>query len=512
MAGQDQDRDRERDAQAYINAAKIEGYPNVYAIGPFGRRLNFASQQRRALNTIWALEYSKKVQLEAKTVAVVGGGLAGITAAAALAARKSLVHLYERYQDVLCIQSLASHRYVHPTANFWPESKISPTTQFPFLDWYADDCDEIIKRLRDEWRTVLVKRIYEPKFYSKVTGLIPCDQQKQKWRLEINGKETDEVHDLIILSVGFGEEGTISGADSKSYWSANDELDRPHEMPWEGFVSGTGDGGIIDALRAVHGHFDNGRLCLQVIRLLESTGIKAKLLELELQGESSPDSLSAGYPRLINESRIPLVFDLLEASLKKKGSPTISLVGKGASPFSKNSAPIHKFMLAHAMDRGVIRYECGTFEDGPALVRGAKKLDHCENVIVRHGPARDLSKLIVPKEAVKALEDNQNSLNTLPLDDAGIGADYWFDDSDDCPRRDLASPDFIGNRFPAAYDFMHDNFKLVLEVNTENNADMHYRARPRSSSVDAAKKQAMPMPSDLFGIRLEIHSAHERRF
>jgi hypothetical protein len=61
------------DVEIILKAATVPGFKNVYAIGPFGNRVNFASQQRRALNLVWALEEVGEV-LEGKAVAVIGGG------------------------------------------------------------------------------------------------------------------------------------------------------------------------------------------------------------------------------------------------------------------------------------------------------------------------------------------------------------------------------------------------------------------------------------------------------
>jgi hypothetical protein len=132
----------------YLRAAKVRHH--IFCIGPYGRRVSFASQQARALNTVWALEQAEIIS-EGTRVAVVGGGLAGITAAAALLARRCLVSLYERRPNILDVQSLAIHRFVHPSINFWPEKSVTPTTEFPFLDWYASDCAGIIQRLTKEW-------------------------------------------------------------------------------------------------------------------------------------------------------------------------------------------------------------------------------------------------------------------------------------------------------------------------------------------------------------------------
>ncbi len=282
------DSDQKRDAGIYYDAAHIPDLANVYAIGPYGHRVNFASQQQRALNTVWAIEMRHKDTFNGSRVAVIGGGLAGITAAIALKVRGCNVYLYENGPDVLHRQEAATHRFVHPTLNFWPNEPIQPTTRLPFLEWYSDDCNEIIACLREQWNEL--KEHINVFVGKNIKGLIPAQDGHNKWNVKVEYEiekkkraekfllEDEEIteeqvvlvdFDFVVLAVGFGEEKTAEkGSNPQSYWTPDIIALQPG-VRWRGVVSGSGDGAIIDALRVVHKNFDNGRLCLRVIHRLE---------------------------------------------------------------------------------------------------------------------------------------------------------------------------------------------------------------------------------------------------
>ena len=61
--------------------AAVPRFPRVYVIGHKASRVTIYAQQVRALNLIWAL--NEQNPLEGKNIVVVGGGIAGVTTAAA---------------------------------------------------------------------------------------------------------------------------------------------------------------------------------------------------------------------------------------------------------------------------------------------------------------------------------------------------------------------------------------------------------------------------------------------
>jgi 2-polyprenyl-6-methoxyphenol hydroxylase-like FAD-dependent oxidoreductase len=94
-------------------------------------------------------------------VGIVGGGLAGVTAAAALIRRRIKVTLFEQKGTNFPIQRHTAIRFVHPTINFWPEMKLNPSTDLPLLSWTADICAGVIRQIERQWSS----------FEGQLTGL-----------------------------------------------------------------------------------------------------------------------------------------------------------------------------------------------------------------------------------------------------------------------------------------------------------------------------------------------------
>src|SRR5262249_53874508 len=116
---------------------------------PFASRLNFAAQQTRALNLVWALQEADR--LEGKSIAVIGAGFAGLTAAAGLIRLNRLVDVYERAAELFPLQRRTATRFVHPTINYWPEVDLNPSADMPVLNWRADICNQVIETAEHQW-------------------------------------------------------------------------------------------------------------------------------------------------------------------------------------------------------------------------------------------------------------------------------------------------------------------------------------------------------------------------
>ncbi len=239
-----------------IRAASLDSLPGVYFLGPYSFRLSFVSQQHRALNLVAALLHTGKV-IAGSSVGLVGAGLTGIMAASTLVRLGCSVSLYETHSDVLARQRNATHRYVHPSINFWPLEPLNPTTDLPFFDWYAGRAADVVQSIEAEWKASHSSQMSQLCLGKKVTSL-----QSLNGRVVIvygNASQQRE-HDLAVVATGFEEEDGLPGSAARSYWEP-DGLDVRRDTGsgciW---VSGLGDGGVIDALRLVHHEFQSGKL------------------------------------------------------------------------------------------------------------------------------------------------------------------------------------------------------------------------------------------------------------
>lgn len=488
------DQTTDETVKLFLRAAKIDGDDKLFSIGPFGSRVSFASQQRRALNTVWALEQQGKIG-PGKKVAVIGGGLAGVMAAVALAARKCVVHLYERESAVLNLQQLTTHRHVHPSVNFWPEQPLNPTTTFPFLDWHADKCSQVIDTLRQEWTQYFAGWINKIFLGTTVDKLEPADDGIEVVASGKSAPAAPVSYSVVILAVGFGGEKVVAGIDSKSYWDLDDlahsEGSGDHEM-----VSGVGDGGLIDVLRIVHRNFNKGLLGLKLIEILDESGIGPLVLDLEARildkymreedAEAAAAEYAAGYASLVEDAP-PNATALLDESIRQDLQKPVSLIGRTAYPYVLTSAPVHKFMLAHALNRGAIEYAKGDLSDGPNLAPGPLRVP----CVVRHGPNNDLSGLVEAGK-IKSLRQRQLVISDI-LANVPYDGSYWWNWKD-YPEQDFESPAFVQFRLKNARQYVLNEYNEMLFREDRLYYVLQQPSRPEFSRF----------PSKLFGIRTEV--------
>ena len=137
--------------QIVATAIVKRNHGRLFFLGPKVGRKSFASQQKRALNLMWALQKSGKIKSR-DHVAIVGAGVSGVTAAFAARAMGCEVTVVERGDQPLHRQRATTHRKVHPTINWWPENELSPTTDFPFLNWHLGQCNLVMDLLEKEWK------------------------------------------------------------------------------------------------------------------------------------------------------------------------------------------------------------------------------------------------------------------------------------------------------------------------------------------------------------------------
>lgn len=195
---------------------------SVYVLGCFSRPLTFHSQQQRALNLLWALAESGKVSTDDR-VAVVGGGLAGLTAAAAAVRKGCKLTLLEKSQELLHLQWGNKTRYVHPHLYDWPLEACDSTTSLPFFNWEAGDAGNVMRQILSQWRAV-VKHV-ETVMNCKIASV----DSKPGEEIEIvsSDKGFRGRYKCVILAVGFGLEKPLEPVPFCSYWGTRKTFTSP---------------------------------------------------------------------------------------------------------------------------------------------------------------------------------------------------------------------------------------------------------------------------------------------
>lgn len=275
-----------------IAEALIPETHSVFVLGSFEQRVTVFAQQVRALNLVDAI-LSRGLLQDRGSVAIVGGGAAGITAAVALArAAPNLkaLDLFERRSNVLELQHNSS-RYLHPHFYDWPKaSSNNPNAGLPLMNWTACSAGEVATTLRAQFDEARRSSILSLHPDLGVTGLSASTISTVRV-LVPGASPLGKIYDVVILAIGFGLEAFLDG-ETPSYWLPSQmsaALLTPQAEPLI-FVSGNEDGGLVDFLMAALNAMEHRAICELIIGLDLGPAIAAlELIELEAWAAGGAD-------------------------------------------------------------------------------------------------------------------------------------------------------------------------------------------------------------------------------
>lgn len=431
---------------------------HAYIISGAAYRVSIHSQQLRAITLIKTLctEYPDFDGVE--DVAVIGGGFAGVTAAAALSAYNKRVTIYERHAVLMRLQSLNRNRFLHPNTVIWPdvedvsfhtgmlevsERYLSPVTDLPFLNWFADYANNVADRVQSQFNTVF--RGSNPHLRVCLNHDVQSVSYDPTGKFEVAFKEAGlgkngvgeagsgaaavRKHDCVVFAHGFNREKSVTPFCRHSYWE--EASTRPvysHGIEPRVAMIGDGDGAVIDTLRC----FMRSETLEDIYRRLPraigndlvedlakherefSRDVFADRIAARQSGnfEELPDD-DRGYYESQRQlytriARSEAVVEELEGKIQFPAC--VKIFATSPSPFSPNASPLHKIILAYLIDIGrveacqafVLNAEHVEADDTYALsmrqrVNGdltQRREAGFDRVIVRAGPGNDLPDLL----------------------------------------------------------------------------------------------------------------------
>src|SRR5271166_3538682 len=144
-------------ASARAVVETYEAVPGIFVLGSFSTGVTVYRQQVRAHNLVSALKHLADAgETTLKNVAVVGGGIGGLTVAAALVALDSTVRvtLFEKRWDLCPLQQGCDTRWLHPKIYDWPAlGSRTKSSDLPVLGWQearaSDVAATILKNFAD---------------------------------------------------------------------------------------------------------------------------------------------------------------------------------------------------------------------------------------------------------------------------------------------------------------------------------------------------------------------------
>lgn len=237
---------------------------NAYALGVFQPGITVYNQQLRSLNILHAMVQTNTITANDK-IAVIGGGIAGLTFAAGALKLGFSIDLFERSQILIPYQYGCETRRIHPHFYSWPESLTEyPYCDLPLFNWSHETASTVAKNIYDTFRAIAIDNSTKYKEYRGTKlGKADITWGKSKTTIEFDSGKGQRInsYNKVIVATGFGIEKRIE-LDIKSpakqttttclsYWR-NDDFEQAsltNDLTTTYVISGTGDGALMDLFR-----------------------------------------------------------------------------------------------------------------------------------------------------------------------------------------------------------------------------------------------------------------------
>jgi tetratricopeptide (TPR) repeat protein len=385
-----------------LDHMSVPGYPGWYLIGALERRVTVYSQQVRALNLIYSLLEEKQLG-PGDDVVVIGGGVAGLTAAAGAARMGCHVTVLEKEDEVLHLFSRCDKRWLHPRIYDWPQpgSLRDDTDELEVLTWRAGVAGEVVAHLAAQWEELRIAHDIEVIPSVTVNPPRPETQGKQplvSWR---PGAELRRFR-VVILAVGFGIERVFPGLPQHSYWNDNGIEGSDHGASKRYLISGLGDGGLIDLVRACIGNFRHDQI-VSSFGLDNETNpavmaLGRQLLTIEDEavrhGREYGPEIAAEYLWKAYTRDIDSLAGFVDAALatRMRRRRKVFLNGPSQFPITLQASILNRLLVARLLHRKHADYLPGTVEDVTPSAGSDWQVtldnglcEHFSDVIIRHG-------------------------------------------------------------------------------------------------------------------------------
>jgi hypothetical protein len=352
-------------SELLVRSARVPG-SSVFFLGCHESRVTVLSQQRRALNLVGAILSEGIVRRDGR-IAIVGGGASGLTAAAALAvaAPELVIDLFERNDQLLHLQQ-GSDRYLHPYLYDWPRDGATRTSAgLPILDWEAGTAGAVATKIIHAFREIEAR---SKKLHVRTQRFIEgIDPFVAGCRVHVSeAPQEGGFYDAAIIAIGFGLEREIHG-ENKSYWTASPLTGPLPAKPQPIlFVSGNGDGGLVDFAMAAFNRMTHTKITDFLVQYPVLQATQEKLLEIEERAWQTPaDDLDilAEYERELPAVLPPHI--LLDVLDRLRPNAEVWLHTRGPRLFRRQTAMLNRFtaFLALRTDmaftRGAIHFRVG---------------------------------------------------------------------------------------------------------------------------------------------------------
>jgi hypothetical protein len=393
-----------------VSAMVPDEWTGLYVLGCYDRLKTVYAQQCRALSLIHALFHIHELNKD-RRLGIIGGGAAGMTAAAAAARKGVDVVLWERAGSLVPLQLHNTKRYIHPHIYHWPRTgSTTKRAHLPILDWEARPSSEVAQQLITGFEQIRaqVEKPIDVRLGQRIRSIVRVGDPLHPTGFRILGGEggdIDEQVDVVIVAIGFGVEArTRLGIKTSAYWE-DDSLDQTvhgsPEKPRRILISGAGDGALIDILRAKIRDFRHDN----IFDLLPQDDSMSRLgRELEkIEGEIERSRLNPRLPHVsVHKAYNKLVppdglRTRLEGRIRKDTDVWFNFME--TERYTPASSVLNRYLVSVLCSLKAVRPKWATLTDdaisvtqsGSYAVRfpGDSEDQVFDDILVRHGPPRD---------------------------------------------------------------------------------------------------------------------------
>jgi hypothetical protein len=417
VAAKSANADRAKTAEAAFRVR-----PGIYLVGSLERGVTVYNQQLRAHNLAWALWEleQKRTRRRIGRVAIVGGGITGLTMAACILSlfEDVSVFVFEQLWDLCPLQQGSDGRWLHPKIYDWPaEGSRAPSASLPVLNWSEGRASDVVRTIVQSFSRYCASFADTPDRLSVVLGLrhfqIDAKTREIYWVgskairagafFHSGGSEGGSmVFDSIVLAAGFGLETLEPGYSTPSYWR-NEQLGQPVlNTPQRRYiVSGFGDGALIDLSRLTIERFRQDTIVYELFK----ENIEA--VEAYFSDRISSVSRDANMFELFRSVELELLGPAkaeLSNRIRKDTHVTLHLRGRNgeikafSEIFGRHSSLLNRLIT-------YLLYRCGAFAPDFSDLSTAVTRHNVppENVLCRYGAntIEHLNALFVDSAVIK---------------------------------------------------------------------------------------------------------------
>ena len=217
-------RPRDRFADQILAAMQPENRSGIYVLGCYDSTKTVYTQQCRALVLTYALLRGQVLE-PGKTLGVVGGGFAGLTAALAAAKQGVKVTIFEKAPKLLPLQVDSMTRYLSPHLADWPQPTcLELRANLPILPWSANYANIVTQEILSN--SDLTAHQHRGQILVQCNARIRRVEEDyrrggQMGLVYVEGRSgaLQERFNAVIIAVGYGlESGTVYGVPTPYYW------------------------------------------------------------------------------------------------------------------------------------------------------------------------------------------------------------------------------------------------------------------------------------------------------